>query len=317
MRQLFANLWRDEGAAVVEFAAVLGLTLLSAAAAMLLLGDRSARSLSRLSNWDLNESLVCDYKAETPLMAAPDESQASPSAEFDSAPPGLLTVDQSLLTALLASLAVMCYAAIRWRRANRYLALAQLDDDREVFEQADNERFRKRQQILKMLSADSRALAENRIEVRHLMTTDLRTVRPKTTLDELRRMMAQEHARFFPVVTEKGTLAGIVSDRDLMNHVARRAADVMCASLITVKPTAKLAFAVAQMINRNLSCLPVTEGDRLVGILTTTDLVLTLQCVLQLGQRRSDFPIRVQDGGLKSISVESAGKTAELEAAIG
>ena len=91
----------------------------------------------------------------------------------------------------------------------------------------------------------------------------------------------------------------------------------MCASLITVKPTAKLAFAVAQMINRNLPCLPVTDGDRLVGILTTTDLVLTLQCMLQLGQRRPDFPIRVQDGCLNSISVESAGKTAELEAAIG
>jgi acetoin utilization protein AcuB len=195
--------------------------------------------------------------------------------------------------------------------------LEQSDDDCELFEQADRERFRKRQQILKVLSADPRALAENRIEVRHLMTTELRTVRPKTTLDELQRIMAKEYTRYFPVITEKGKLAGIVSDRDLMNPVARHAADVMCASLITVKPTAKLAFAVAQMINRNLPCLPVTDVDRLVGILTTTDLVLTLQCMLQLGQRRPDFPIRVQDGCLNSISVESAGKTAELEAAIG
>jgi CBS-domain-containing membrane protein len=88
------------------------------------------------------------------------------------------------------------------------------------------------------------------------------------------------------VLTEKGRLAGIVSDVDLMNQVAQKAADVMTCSLITVAPTTRLGTAISQMINRNISCLPVTEGETLVGILTTTDVVLTLQCVLQLGQRQ-------------------------------
>ena len=221
------------------------------------------------------------------------------------------------MAALFASLAVICYVAIRRRRISRFRTLEQLDEDRELLEQVDDERYRKRQQILKVLAADPQALLENRVEVRQLMTTDLRTVRPKTTLDEMRSIMAQKHVRHFPVITEKGRLAGIVSDRDLMNHVAKQAADVMCCSMITVKPTSKLAFAVSQMINRNISCLPVTEGDTLVGILTTNDLVLTLQCMLQLWQRRSDFPIRPQSVGSADNIVPAASESGELEPVAG
>jgi CBS domain-containing protein len=180
----------------------------------------------------------------------------------------------------------MCYLAIRRHRVSKLRALEQLEDDRELLERLDNKRYLKRQEILKVLAADPNALVENRLEVRHLMTTRLRTVRPKTTLDEMRAIMAQEHVRHFPVLTDKGKLAGIVSDRDLMNHVAQKAADVMSCSLVTVAPTSKLGSAISQIINRNISCLPVTEGDTLVGILTTTDAILTLQCVLQLWQRK-------------------------------
>jgi CBS-domain-containing membrane protein len=102
----------------------------------------------------------------------------------------------------------------------------------------------------------------------------------------MRTIMAQEHVRHFPVVTEKGRLVGIVSDRDLMNHIAQKAADVMTSSLITVAPTTRFGTAISQMINRNISCLPVIEGETLVGILTTTDAILTLQCILQLWQRQ-------------------------------
>ncbi len=315
MRQLMMALRRDDGAAIVEFAVVLGLILLSAAAAMLLVGAESERSLATLANWELTESGMKRHKADTPIAQEDSEKSADPVVDL----PGseLFTADQPVMAAVLAALAVMCYLAIRRRRGNRFRALEQLDEDRELLEQVDDERFRKRQQILNVLAADPLALVENRLEVRHLMTTGLRTVRPKTSLDELRAILAQEHVRHFPVITEKGRLAGIVSDRDLMNHVAQKAADVMCCSLITVKPTSKLGFAVAQMINRNISCLPVTEGDALVGILTTTDLVLTLQCMLQLWQRRSDFPIRPQAGGAAETDVPAARQTGELEPVAG
>jgi acetoin utilization protein AcuB len=162
-----------------------------------------------------------------------------------------------------------------------------LDDGREFLERLDDKRFIKRQGILKTLSDDPDALLENRLEVRHIMTGHLRSVRPKTPLDEIKSIMAEEIVRHFPVVSEKGTIVGIVSDRDLFTPDARTAADVMTRSVVTVSPKAKLETAAAQLINRNISCLPVMEHGALVGIVTTTDLVMTLQCAFQLRRRQT------------------------------
>jgi diguanylate cyclase (GGDEF)-like protein len=46
-----------------------------------------------------------------------------------------------------------------------------------------------------------------------------------------------------------------------------------------------VSAAITYLMNENISCLPVVEGGRLCGVLTTTDLVLTLQCTLQLWLR--------------------------------
>jgi CBS domain-containing protein len=281
---MFAIVSRDDGAAVVEFAIVLGLILLSAVAAMVLVGEESERSLAQLSSWELTKlTAPANDTAETSQESAEAESSAETAG--DDIHTRLITVNQQVLTAIFATLALLCYVAIRRHRVNKQRAMEQLDDDRERMERLDNKRFHKRQEILKVLAADADALLENRIEVRHLMTGRLRTVRPKTTLDEMRTIMDLEHVRHFPVLTEKGRLVGIVSDRDLMNPIAQHAADVMTRSLITVSPTSKIGSAISQMVNRNISCLPVTEGDKLVGILTTTDAVMTLQCALQLWQR--------------------------------
>ena len=286
MRRKFALLGRDDGAAVVEFAIVLGLILLSAIAAMAIVGEESERSLALLSDWELTEAAAEPRNTGTEAATEEQQEETPAAASQNDVETRLITISQQALTAIFAALALMGYVAIRHHRLSRARAMEELDDDRELLERIDNKRYLKRQEILKVLAADPNALLENRIQVRHLMTTRLRTVRPKTTLDEMRAIMAQEHVRHFPVLTDKGRLAGIVSDRDLMNHVAQKAAEVMTCSLITVAPTTRLGTAISQMINRNISCLPVTEGETLVGILTTTDVVLTLQCVLQLWQRQ-------------------------------
>jgi acetoin utilization protein AcuB len=102
----------------------------------------------------------------------------------------------------------------------------------------------------------------------------------------MKAIMAEQHVRHFPVVKQDGTLLGIVSDRDLLDSAARVAADVMTRKLITVTPTTKINSALFEIITRNISCLPVMEGAKLVGILTTTDLMMTLQCAFQLWQRQ-------------------------------
>jgi CBS domain-containing protein len=284
MRRKCAILTNDDGSVVVEFAVVLALILLSAVAAMMLLGSQSERTFAHLGHlqWTETSASASDGNADV-SDGSTVETLAQP---LPTSGPDLVTLNQQTLTAMIAAFALLCYLVSRQRRAGRLRALEQLDEDRQRLERIDNKRFLKRQEIFKVLSADPNALLENRIEVRHLMATRLQTVLPKTTLDEMKAIMEDEFVAHFPVVTEKGRLVGIVSDRELVGLQARTAAEVMTRSLVTVGPGTKIGSALSQMVNRNLSCLPVIDGDKLVGILTSTDAVMTLQCALQLRQRK-------------------------------
>jgi CBS domain-containing protein len=284
MRRKCAILSNDDGSVVVEFAVVLALILLSAAAAMMLLGSESERTFALLGHRNWTEDSLSSSQNSDGAVNAPSTAESRDS-KLESSEPALVTINQQTLTAMIAAFALLCYLVSRQRRVGRRRALEQLDQDRQRVERIHNKRFLKRQYILKVLSADPDALLENRIEVRHLMTTELRTVRPKTTLDCMKAMMDDEFVSHFPVVTEKGRIVGIVSDRELVGVQARTAADVMTRSMVTVGPGTRIATALSQMINRNLSCLPVIDGDNLVGILTGTDAVMTLQCALQLRHR--------------------------------
>jgi CBS domain-containing protein len=186
---------------------------------------------------------------------------------------------------------VGCAGVLVWQsqhrgRKRRLRMAGDLEAQRQLMERLDSKRFSKRQEILKVLEADPQALVEGRIEVRHLMTAGLRTVGPKTTLAEMKETMTEHHVRHFPVVKKDGTLLGIVSDRDLLGSTAGVAADIMTRKLITVTPGTKINSALFEIITRNISCLPVMEETKLVGMLTTTDLMMTLQCAFQLWQRQ-------------------------------
>jgi CBS domain-containing protein/Flp pilus assembly pilin Flp len=288
MRQTPGFFSNERGAALVEFAIILALIMLSAAVAMTVVGGESAQSLARLD--DLSEKKPPAASTEAQSAATDDrprEVQVAVAAPADQ--PSGITLHQNTLTALFGGTAIMAYVTFRTLRRGRTAALEDLDEGREFLERLDDKRFVKRQEILRTLAADPEALLENRLEVRHIMTGRLRNVRPKTPVHEIKQIMAEEVVRHFPVVNEKGTIVGIVSDRDLFTPEARVATDVMTRTVVTVSPKTRLETAAAQLINRNFSCLPVMENGALVGIVTTTDLVMTLQCAFQL-RRRQPLP---------------------------
>jgi acetoin utilization protein AcuB len=128
--------------------------------------------------------------------------------------------------------------------------------------------------------------------VQDIMQTDLVTVSPATTLGEALSLARQRGIRHLLVVDDDGNLAGIVSDRDLKEIMvwpaggtARGAAavfpddvsvrDVMTKQVVTIAPMFPIEDAARVMVRRKISALPVIEADRLVGIVTETD-VLTL-----------------------------------------
>jgi acetoin utilization protein AcuB len=125
--------------------------------------------------------------------------------------------------------------------------------------------------------------------VRDLMTVAPITAAPSTTVVEAKALMANSGIRHL-LITEDGLLRGIVTDRDIrlnlpspatslsvweLNYLlARLTVDqVMTKTVITVRPDHDARKAARIMLKHKIGGLPVLDGQRLVGILTETDLV--------------------------------------------
>jgi len=142
--------------------------------------------------------------------------------------------------------------------------------------------FEKRQQILAILSRDTAMLFGASVTVRHLMSRDLVTAEPGTRAEEVAEMMDGRRIRHLLVCASGGRLLGIISDRDLRYRRGESAADLMTADPIAVTGDTPIGPAITMMLDRHVSCLPVIEDGVPVGILTTTDLMMSLQCTLQV-----------------------------------
>ena len=131
----------------------------------------------------------------------------------------------------------------------------------------------------------SQALART---VGELMIDEPAVVDPDDTLDVARSIMMLADSRHVPVV-RGGRLEGIVSERDLLAaqlprtrtrdqdreaHLhSLRVREVMTLEPRCARPDQSVEEAAALMRQHRISCLPVTRGQELLGIVTTTDLV--------------------------------------------
>jgi acetoin utilization protein AcuB len=112
--------------------------------------------------------------------------------------------------------------------------------------------------------------------VRHRMTQQPVTVSPQDTLATAQEKMTAGHFRRVPVVHE-GVLVGILTDRDLRRHVGveerTRVGAAMTETPLTVSPQTTVEEAVQLMLKHQISGLPVVENGKVVGIITTSDVL--------------------------------------------
>jgi len=141
-----------------------------------------------------------------------------------------------------------------------------------------------------------------------LMTKDVVAVGPETQVSEIARLLSERHIGGVPVVDAEGKLRGVVSEADLVVRAARphfpryipflegviflenpahyeqavqkmlavTAADIMTEKVITASPTATLEELATLMTEHNINRVVITEGGRVVGIVTRGDIVRTL-----------------------------------------
>lgn len=116
------------------------------------------------------------------------------------------------------------------------------------------------------------------VKAQDVMQRRVETISTNMTLDEAIQTFSRSHHRGFPVVDD-GKLVGIVTQTDLAIYSQRQLpGSVPISRIMTPKPVTVSAGAtladVLYLLNRyQLSRLPVTEGHRLVGIITRSDLI--------------------------------------------
>ena len=122
------------------------------------------------------------------------------------------------------------------------------------------------------------------------------TVEPSTLLLDAALMLRAGSIRHLLVV-ENGRLVGLLTDRDIQRCAPSRLIPiseegynavfegttvnrVMTRAPQTVSPDTPLLTAVSMMQQSRFGCLPVVEDERVVGVLTRSDLVDVLQRLL-------------------------------------
>ena len=109
---------------------------------------------------------------------------------------------------------------------------------------------------------------------------EIHTIGPDARVFDALKLMAEKNVGAL-VVTEGGRLAGILSERDYARKVILLSKsshdiavrEIMTAKVITVEPGQTVEQCMALMTEKRIRHLPVTEGEKLIGVLSIGDLV--------------------------------------------
>jgi acetoin utilization protein AcuB len=122
------------------------------------------------------------------------------------------------------------------------------------------------------------------MQIINLMTVDPVTIDQHDKLSKAKAIMTAGNFRRVPVV-DGGRLVGILTERDLHKYSgfleSTRVTAAMRTSLITVTPYDTVEDAALLMLKHKIGGLPVVAEGRLVGIVTTTDLLKTFLNVVK------------------------------------
>ncbi|HMP78636.1 MAG TPA: CBS domain-containing protein [Pirellulaceae bacterium] len=219
--------------------------------------------------------------------AAKDSHRAPQKATIESSGQGTTNVSWQFLLAISIASGMGC-CGLFWilqskgRKSRRGAAIEAEVDQEPLPESLKRCVFSKRQRTLALLNNQLGVVGVGAMQVQHLMSRDVCSVLPTTPIKDVKQLIESRQIRHVLVCDAKGRLCGIISDRDMQRASSGTARDLMTAKPISVTPTNPINTTVTLMMKRRISSVPVVDQEQVVGILTTTDLLIALQCTLQL-----------------------------------
>ena len=134
-------------------------------------------------------------------------------------------------------------------------------------------------------------------QIRDIMEKNVITIENDKTAQEAAKIIGEKDISFLVVIND-GIPQGVLSESDFVRKVAAedkkssdiKVSDIMSYKFRSVDPTTTIEDAVQKMLNKNIRRLLVIDNEKLVGVITQTDLASYLRDQLLV------------DGTIKSIS---------------
>jgi acetoin utilization protein AcuB len=150
------------------------------------------------------------------------------------------------------------------------------------------------------------------MKVNHRMTSNPITAAPNTTYREAMQLMQDNYVNHLPIVTDKGKLVGLVTQEDMLSASPSPVTSlsvfeiyslldkitmskIMSKPVLAIDEDCSLPAAARFMVDNDVGCLPVVEGDKLVGIITDTDIFKALIEVMGGGQPGTCIEVGLPD----------------------
>ncbi|MBE6499421.1 MAG: CBS domain-containing protein [Methanobrevibacter thaueri] len=155
----------------------------------------------------------------------------------------------------------------------------------------------------KLGSSKYESMPASRLHISSVMIKDVFTVPQTMQLDEAARLMLEKGIGSVPVM-DGDEMVGIVSKADFVTLAVGIAFDkitvkeIMAKDLTIVSPTERLVHARRLMIENHVGRLPVVNEDKLIGMITSKDLMRSFI------DFRKNVPEKYQKSQIKEVLVE-------------
>jgi len=152
------------------------------------------------------------------------------------------------------------------------------------------------------------------------MATKVMSLAPDNTAADALSLMKEKRIHHLPIVT-LDKLVGILSDRDLREFIPAKSStldvyavhylpaktklkEIMKTELITTTSDTPLENAAMVMLDRDIGCLPVVDGGKLIGIITDKDIFSALVDITGVRHRghRVDVTLEDRPGSIQELA---------------
>jgi CBS domain-containing protein len=122
------------------------------------------------------------------------------------------------------------------------------------------------------------------MEVNYWMTKKIKTILEKDSVSDAARLMKQTNCGSLPVVNKKNDVIGIITDTDIIHKIVAKSIDpekatvdkFMTKRVIITTPQKNIINVAEIMHTRNIRRMPVIQNAKIVGIITTIDIINAL-----------------------------------------